>query len=392
MRKISAHYIFPVTSKPIKNGIITIDKNGKILNIENPNGNFREIANLEFYNGILVPGFINTHCHIELSHLKGKIKEKIGLPNFVSQISKIRITDEEIIKNTIKTADQTMLSEGIVAVGDISNTNNSFNTKKQSKIIYHTFIEVFAVSNNMANIVFNKAKKLKNELENINLTSSIVPHAPYSVSSDLFELIKNQNQNAIISIHNQETESENQLFINKKGDLYNKFVEKGVNYNDFIITGKNSLETILNKLPKNNKILLVHNTYSKKKDVEKASKCLKTLYWCLCPNANLFIENKLPNINLLQKLKQKITIGTDSYAANHKLSILEELKTISKNFPELAFSEILKWATINGAELLNLTNKMGSFEIGKTPGINLISNFDYQNFKFKVNSKVKKIS
>jgi len=391
IRKITAHYIFPVSSAPIKNGIITVDKTGKILNIENPNGNFKEIAGLEFYNGILVPGFINTHCHLELSHLKEKIKEKTGLPDFVSQISKVRICDEQIIKKAIKTADTKMIFEGIVAVGDISNTNYSFETKKNSKIKYHTFLEVFSVDNNKANIVFNKAENLKAELKTKNLSCSIVPHAPYSVSDKLFELIKNRDNNTIVTIHNQETASENQLFINKAGKLYEKLKEIGVDYDNFKVSGKNSLETISKKLQKNNNLLLVHNTYSTKEDIEKAISYFKNLYWCLCPNANLYIENKLPDINLLHQLNQKITIGTDSLASNQKLSVLEELKTITKNFSKIPFTELLKWASLNGAKALNMQNKMGSFEIGKTPGINLISNFDYKTLKLKKESKIKMI-
>jgi len=388
MRKISAHYIFPVSSEPIKNGIITINKNGEILDIENPNGNFKEIAGLEFYNGILVPGFVNTHCHLELSHLKNKLDQKKGLANFVSQISKIRISNEELIKKEIKKANKAMQASGIVAVGDISNNNLSFETKQKSKIKYYTFIEVFATNNNKANIVFKRAEKLKQELETKKMGCSIVPHASYSVSNQLFKQIKRQNKNSIISIHNQETISENQLFINKTGKLYDKLIEIGVNFDDFKISSKNSLETISEKLPKNNKTILVHNTYSNKQDIEKASNYFKNLYWALCPNANLYIENKLPNIDLIQKLNQKITIGTDSYASNNKLSILEELKTINKHFPEISFTELLKWATINGAEALNLEKQIGSFEIGKTPGINLISNFDYKNFTLKHETKL----
>ncbi|MBN2757768.1 MAG: amidohydrolase family protein, partial [Bacteroidales bacterium] len=250
IRKISAHYVFPVSSSPIKNGIIVIDENGKILDIENPKNNFVESSGLEFYNGILVPGFVNTHCHIELSHLKGKIKEKTGLPDFASQISNIRITDEEIIKEAIKLADKVMELSGIVAVGDISNTNFSFETKQKSKIKYHTFLEVFSMDENKAEFVFEKALKLKFELENLNLSSSIVPHAPYSVSDKLFELIKNESVDSgkTITIHNQETVFENQLFINKTGELYDKLNSIGVNYDNFKISGKNSLETISSKL------------------------------------------------------------------------------------------------------------------------------------------------
>lgn len=57
-------------------------------------------------------------------------------------------------------------------------------------------------------------KKLYNSFIDGNLKASITPHAPYSVSNELMSLIKNEaeEQNSILSIHNQETESENELF------------------------------------------------------------------------------------------------------------------------------------------------------------------------------------
>ena len=76
MRKISANYIFPISSKPLKNGILELDDSGKIINIIDTKGDLKESAGLEFYNGILVPGFVNTHSHLELSDLKEKIEEK----------------------------------------------------------------------------------------------------------------------------------------------------------------------------------------------------------------------------------------------------------------------------------------------------------------------------
>jgi cytosine/adenosine deaminase-related metal-dependent hydrolase len=82
MRRLSAHYIFPVDTPPLKNGVIEIDDDGTILNIIDTHGKNKESAGTEFYNGILVPGFINTHCHLELSYLKGKITPQKGLASF----------------------------------------------------------------------------------------------------------------------------------------------------------------------------------------------------------------------------------------------------------------------------------------------------------------------
>jgi len=392
-RKIAAHYVFTGIGKPIKNGILTVDDSGKILDISQSNENLREVAGLEFYSGILIPGFVNTHCHLELSHLKGKINEHTGLPGFVSQINQTRQADDSEIKKAIKKADADMWYNGIVAVGDISNTNHSFETKANSKIVYHTLLEIFTTNPGMVDKQFENAKKLDNQLKSLGLASSIVPHAPYSVTPAMFDLIRDHDaeNKQIISIHNQECASENELYRSKSGELHDTFVKLGINFDAIPQTGKNSLESIQPLMSKTVNTLLVHNTYSGLEDIEKAYKYFKKLYWCMCPNANLYIENRLPDISLFQLMGQKITIGTDSLASNHHLSILEELKTISYFFPQITTEELIKWSTINGAEALGLQHTLGSFEIGKAPGVNLIKQFDLKNLKFKKESTLKKL-
>lgn len=392
-RKIAAHFLCPVNQKPIKNGILTIDRNGKILEISQPSGSIDGIAGLEFYSGILVPGFINTHCHLELSHMKSKIPMHTGLPGFISQINQFRQVDPEIIRKAAKNADISMQYNGIVAVGDISNNNISFGVKENSKLTYHNFLEIFSLNPALADEKFETALDLEKELEKLKLDSSIVPHAPYSVTPAMFKLIYKhalKNKKAI-SIHNQETQSENEFYKSKNGSLAQLFTSLGIEINAIDKTGKNSLESVMRLLPNSVKTILVHNTFTQKQDIELASAYFKNLYWAFCPNANLYIENKLPDIPLFYQMEQKITLGTDSLASNHQLSILEEMKTIHQNFQEIPFNEILKWATINGAEALDLSSNSGSFEIGKTPGINLIHQFDIQNFRLTPRVEIKRI-
>ncbi len=392
-RKLAAHYIIPGNGLPIKNGIITIDDSGKILELSQTNQNLQEISGLEFYSGVLIPGFVNAHCHLELSHLKGKIRQHTGLPGFVSQINQLRQLDKTDIIKAARKADNNMWHNGIAAVGDISNTNHSFEIKSKSKIEYHTFLEIFTTNPNLVNNKFENALILEKELKSYKLASSIVPHAPYSVTPAMFELIKKhsvQNQKSI-SIHNQECSSENELYQSKSGELFDVFTKFGVDFSVIPQTGKNSLESISVQMSESIKTILVHNTYSSEADIKNAEAYFENLFWCICPNANLYIENKLPSISLFHQKNQKICIGTDSLASNHQLSILEELKTIHHNFPEIHVDELIKWATLNGAEALGLEDKFGSIEQGKSPGISLIKKFDLQNFKLKSNSELKRL-
>ncbi|MFC2152631.1 amidohydrolase, partial [Bacteroidota bacterium] len=134
MRRLSANYIFPVNTAPLKNGIVEIDENGKIQNIIDTKGELKETRNLEFYNGVIIPGFINTHCHLELSELKNIFKQKIGLAAFLEEIVKFkRIKKTANTEKAIELYDDLMRKNGIVAVGDIANTDNTISTKKRSR-------------------------------------------------------------------------------------------------------------------------------------------------------------------------------------------------------------------------------------------------------------------
>ena len=115
----------------------------------------------------------------------------------------------------------------------------------------------------------------------------------------------------------------------------------------------------------------MHNTVSSKADIAFAKENNNNLYWCLCPHANLYIENTLPNVDLLIEENVKITLGTDSLASNHQLNILSEMIILQKH-KQVAFEKLLSWATINGAEFLELNLQIGTIEVGKRPGLNLI--------------------
>jgi cytosine/adenosine deaminase-related metal-dependent hydrolase len=211
------------------------------------------------------------------------------------------------------------------------------------------------------------------------------------MSSQLFKMIKDFHISfpGIYSIHNQETKSEDQLYIDRSGELYDLFTGMGWNLSAIEKTGKTSLQSIIPFFPENTNVLLVHNIYLSPEDIDVAIAALKMPYFVFCPNSNLIIEHRLPNIKMLIEKNAAITIGTDSYSSNKRLSILEELKTISSHFQDIDLKDILKWATWNGASALGIENRFGSFEIGKNPGVNLITGIDFENMKLTQDSKIK---
>ncbi|TCD27519.1 amidohydrolase [Pedobacter psychrodurus] len=370
LKYFSADWIFPVSSLPIKNGVVAVNPDGVIEEVLTEEEGKNLDLDIIKYKGSIVPGFINTHCHLELSHLLGQIPEQTGLVEFVQSIIKSRQGDIEEIKAAMYAADQKMFENGIVAVGDISNQISSKEIKAHSKIYYHTFIEAMGFNPERADATMDYVKGIKQAFES--LPASIVPHAPYSVSPELFELIKAEAEkdNAFISVHNQETDDENAFFENKTGGFLALYEFLGLDISFFSPTKKTSLQTWLPYIKKQ-KTLLVHNTVSSKADIAFAKQINNDLYWCLCPQANLYIENALPDVDLLIEENVKITLGTDSLASNSQLNILSEMITLQKH-KEVAFEKLLSWATINGAEFLELEQQIGTIEIGKKPGLNLI--------------------
>lgn len=364
---ISADWIFPVTTSPISNGVLAVTNEGEILQVLTElEAKAQGITAIQHYQGAIIPGFVNTHCHLELSHLKGHIAERTGLPGFIKQILAQRQQPEEEIVSAMQKADEEMYANGIVAVGDISNLIISKSIKLNSRINYQTFIEVFGF-NRPSQPIMEAGIQLKKDFAP--LKASVVPHAPYSVSTELFSEIKTITQgDDISSIHNQETLGENQLFESGTGAFADFFKELGIAQSEAHNSGKNSLQYHLPQLANTINTLLVHNTFASKADVDFASTTHQKLYWCLCSNANLYIENNLPDVALLINEGVKITLGTDSLASNHQLNILAEMQTL-QDHKGISFQESLKWATLNGAEFLKIDEQYGSLEVGKKPGI-----------------------
>ncbi|QZT35796.1 amidohydrolase family protein [Halosquirtibacter xylanolyticus] len=389
MRRLSAHFIFLGDGRILEKGVITCDDQGTIINIEDNKGQLREAANIEFYNGILMPGMVNAHCHLELSDTKGAIPRNTTLPGFIRHIINLERDSLSTRDAKARVADRVMFDAGISVIGDISNGIESFEVKRNSKILYHTFVEALGMDEQRASASFESVKMVYNEAIKKGLNASIVPHAPYSVSRLLMSKIDLFDKNSIISIHNQESASENQLFLSGDGNMAVHLSDNiGLNMKEFTPLNQTSIHYHGSLISDTHPLLLIHNTDMNSADIDFIvdKHGMKNLALVLCPKSNLYIENNLPDINMFMEKNMLLALGTDSLASNDTLSLVEEMKIIQNNFPNITLNSLIEMATINGAMALQQDETYGSIEVGKRPGIVHLKSVDLKNIRLTENS------
>jgi cytosine/adenosine deaminase-related metal-dependent hydrolase len=371
--KFQADNIFTGTEMLDSCKVLITNEKGVIENIIDEKEAGQDVQQ---FKGIISPGLINCHCHLELSHLKGAIPEQTGMVDFILNILQKRFSPKEIIQDAIEKAEDEMIENGIVAVGDICNTTNSINQKKKGRLYYQNFIEVSGFVPQFAQQRFDEGKEIYNEfVKYFPNTTTIVPHAPYSVSNDLFGFIGEASQNKISTIHNQESKEENEFFEQGTGEFRKLYDKLGIDISFFKAAEKSSLFSIIQHLTHSSKTILVHNTFTSKQDIDllKSISSTKTqFYFCLCVLANRYVTNCLPNEVVAEHLFNNIVLGTDSLASNHCLNILSEIKLLKDNYAFLNNAQLLRFATINGAKALGIDDKYGSFDKGKQPSIILL--------------------
>jgi cytosine/adenosine deaminase-related metal-dependent hydrolase len=378
-KKFQAEQLFTGYELLSGDHILITDESGEIKDIVKE----RDAGDgIQKFVGILSPGFINCHCHLELSHLKNVIPPGTGLIEFLCSVVTKRNFDPQLVQEEIVRAEKEMYDNGIVAVGDIGNTSDTAKVKAKSNIYWQNFVEVLSFTDERAeeNIKhYQSVSATFNQIQNpkLKIRSSLVPHAPYSISPKTFQLINELTRNQVISIHNQEHPAEDELYKTGGGDYLKLFKIFGVDQSPFPVTGKSSIRSCLPYFNNGQTILLIHNTYMPEEDIIFANDYAREnglkLIYCLCPNANLYIENKLPPVNLFMKNDCHLVLGTDSYSSNWQLSIAKEIQAIHKRDPQIPLQTVLQWATINGAKALKWDDQLGSFEKEKKPGVSLLN-------------------
>lgn len=377
-RRITAEFVYTLDSvESIKNGFVEYDEtDGTVVAV----GKCEEDE--EVLKGALVPGFVNAHCHVELSHLYKKFRKGTGMAGFIDQINELRDwAGKEAKTALVKKWMDKMWADGVSAMADISNDDSSFDVKKSHNMYTRTFLEVFGSEPEMCEGVMADVNALNKVADEAGIDAAPTPHSCYTMSPQLLSASAAAGlEKGFISYHSQESQEEEDLLRSGSGAMYENRKRSGMSTPP--VTGESSLKYFIDRLadaapaPYDQHILLVHNVCLAQEDIEAAKKVMNNVYWVVCPLSNIFIHNALPPIPLMRENGLAIALGTDSLSSNDDLDMVKEMYCLHKNFPEVPMGEILTWASLNGARFLAKDDQLGSIVPGKKPGIVRISNVD----------------
>ena len=377
-RRITAEFVYTLDSvESIKNGFVEYDEtDGTVVAV----GKCKEDE--EVLKGALVPGFVNAHCHVELSHLYKKFRKGTGMAGFIDQINELRDwAGKEAKTALVKEWMDKMWADGVSAMADISNDDSSFDVKKSHNMYTRTFLEVFGSEPEMCEGVMADVTALNKVADEAGIDAAPTPHSCYTMSPQLLSASAAAGlEKGFISYHSQESQEEEDLLRSGSGAMYENRKRSGMSTPP--VTGESSLKYFIDRLadaapaPYDQHILLVHNVCLAQEDIEAAKKVMNNVYWVVCPLSNIFIHNALPPIPLMRENGLAIALGTDSLSSNDDLDMVKEMYCLHKNFPEVPMGEILTWASLNGARFLAKDDQLGSIVPGKKPGIVRISNVD----------------
>ncbi len=381
IRRITAKYVYTLDSEPIKNGYVEYDDvDGTVVGVGSC------VDGEEIGEGALVPGFVNAHCHVELSHLHGKFSKGTGMAGFIDQINELRDWAGRDVKVelTRRWMDK-MWADGVSAMADISNDDSSFEVKKEHPMYTRTFLEVFGSEPEMCEGVMKEVADLKTIADSCGIDAAPTPHSCYTMSPQLLSASAAAGlESGFLSYHSQESQEEEDLLRSGSGAMYENRKRSGMSTPP--VTGESSLKYFLDRLaavedaPYDEHILLVHNVCLEQEDIDAVKRVMRNPYFAICPLSNIFIHNALPPIGLMRENGLDVALGTDSLSSNDDLDIVKELVCLHENFPEVSMAEMLTWACLNGAKFLKKEDVLGSLTVGKRPGVVRVSGIDDEGF------------
>lgn len=372
MELYTARYILPLTAPSIENGALVVHE-GRIAGVGNKSdlvSKFPEAKINDLGSSVILPGLINAHVHLELTNLGPRRSiARLSFPFWLlGLVVGMRIRTERYFRDSINRGLELLKQSGTTTAGHIAtlirNPGELFRSKGLRGVI---FLEVIGLKPEEANKIIESVESQINELENDKLvTPAISPHAPYSVSKELFRKSAelSLNKKIPLSLHLSESPDEIKLFKSNRGKFkkifypllgLKKYSPEGggktpVKFlNEIGIFGKN--------------VSAVHCVHLHEDDIKILKKSSVSVIHC--PRSNYYLNVGKAPLRQLLDTGINICLATDGLVSNGSLSLWDEARFLKEQNPWLDSESILKMMTINPAKALGMEDKIGSLVPGK---------------------------
>jgi cytosine/adenosine deaminase-related metal-dependent hydrolase len=287
-----------------------------------PNG--LKIVNVN--DGVILPGLVNAHTHIELSYLKNKTAAAKGVHGFALELMKQARPQMQTIVDHAKNEIQKAVSRGTFFFADISNNPEFIVLLKDLAGFYGIrFLELlgFCTPNDKRRIEMADSFFKINEANAIDKSIFVTPHSIYGSSPDIMNYVQNKNKQ-IVSIHALE-DSEEMDLLHEKGKTFDflNSIEQYVFHSELI--GQDYVSYLEKYCSNVKKLLLVHLTFADEKILKQIETSLPRAAAVLCHRSNVFLGYTRTNWSALENSSIPLLMGTDSTASCSDLSVLDEV-------------------------------------------------------------------
>lgn len=386
MKILTADHVLPITSEPINYGAIAIDATDIVAvgPFDDIKAQFDNAEVTEFGKAAILPGFVNCHSHLEITAMRGRLDEvEHDFRAWLLRLNDLRaaMSDEEIEEAAFLGAVEGR-EAGVTCFGDIGRSGHAgLRAMKRAGLRGIVFQETeFSPDNRTAEDDFKKLnakfESLRGEATDL-VTVGLSPHAPYTVGSMLFEMIAQFSviNRVPITIHAAESANETELMTRGTGFFTEVYERFGVEWVSPHCTTIEYLERlgVLSARP-----LLAHCVEVTERDIERiAANGARIAH---CPKSNAKFGHGFAPFERFLDAGIAVGLGSDSVASNNLCDILEESRfasLVARNRPGserfIGPGEMLRAATLGGAEALGLEDKIGSLEPGKKADLAVIS-------------------
>ncbi len=352
--KIKFGALLPMEGDAIENGELLIEQ-GRVKEIR-PTQSPTSTACLDLSDHLLLPGFVNAHCHLSLSALRGKVPKCDKFTDWVRLVIKenSRMPESDRV-SALHAGARELLRSGVTTLADTLSEVELLSQYHDLPFRQVVFLEVLGFKGREADEILERAASFFSRQNSAGplLKLGLAPHAPYSVSPALFQGLKKlaAGHHCLSSCHLAEFPEEVRFLEEGGGELEELLKERGSYDEDWAPPGKSPVR-YLDDLGVLDSMIGVHLSHSADDLEVLQSRNTRAVF---CPGSTRwFGRTRFMPVREMLDRSIPVGLGTDSLASNDALSFFHELRVADEMLRDVSRLEILKMATLGGAEVLDL--------------------------------------
>jgi cytosine/adenosine deaminase-related metal-dependent hydrolase len=327
-------------------------------------------------NAAIVPGLVNAHTHLEFSDIPRPLGEPgMIFPEWIRRVVEFRRGRASDPRTAVGQGLEECLTAGTTALGEIAQGDWPREEFENWPIEATVFLEAIGLAPERAAAKLDEARQHLASASGKHFRPGLSPHAPYTVHPELFaELVSlAANAKAPIAFHLAESPEELELLATGGGPFRDLLESLGAWNPTALPLGTRPLNYLRRLADARVRALVVHGNYLDAEEIALLAQARERMSVVYCPRTHAYFAHARHPLPRLLEAGANVAIGTDGRASNPDLSLLEELRWIAREFPELPPETILELGTLRGAQALGQAHRIGSLAPGKLADLAIVA-------------------